>query len=135
MSRNHENSDDVEGESATQQVSQPNYTAGEQFDGLRPKNAVCLQCGYLLGGVPIEGGAVVCPECGHENRFELPTVKGKKWPGRVGLTFRTLGFATQLVALAFAYQHGGWKWVIFILAAMLLFMWALKKFVTWFVEG
>ena len=35
----------------------------QEFDGIRPKNAVCTRCGYHIGAVPIRRGVIVCPEC------------------------------------------------------------------------
>jgi hypothetical protein len=40
-------------------------------DGVRPKAAFCARCRYRFGGVPITAGVIVCPECGHTNRFSL----------------------------------------------------------------
>ena len=45
-----------------------------EFEGLRPKNAVCTSCDYLFGGLPIKGGVIICPECGHAQTFKLPEI-------------------------------------------------------------
>ncbi len=44
------------------------------YDGICPKNAVCTACDYHFGGLPIEGGVIICPECGHAQTFELPEI-------------------------------------------------------------
>jgi hypothetical protein len=41
------------------------------LDGIRPKAAFCSRCGYRFGGVPIQHGIIICPECGHTTRFAL----------------------------------------------------------------
>jgi hypothetical protein len=46
-----------------------------RLDGAAPRNAECVHCGFLLGGIPIRGNAITCPECGREVVFELPKVK------------------------------------------------------------
>lgn len=68
----------------------------ETYDGVRPRNAVCLKCGYEFGGVEIRGGIVVCPECGHPNRFVLEPPKG----AACGL--RVIRFLSWLTVLAIA---------------------------------
>jgi hypothetical protein len=42
------------------------------LDGIRPRNALCIHCGYRFGGVPIAGGAITCPECGRSSSFDPP---------------------------------------------------------------
>ena len=44
------------------------------YDGICPKNAVCTGCGYHFGGLPIEGGVIICPECGHAQTFEFSEI-------------------------------------------------------------
>lgn len=41
------------------------------LDGVRPRHAICHQCGYQFGGLEIKDGEIVCPECGKSSRFEL----------------------------------------------------------------
>ena len=45
-----------------------------EFDGLCPKNAACLHCGYLFGGLPIKGEVIICPECGEAVTFAFPPI-------------------------------------------------------------
>lgn len=45
------------------------------LDGLRPRAAVCLRCGYQFNGIPISAGAITCPECGHRSHFDPPAPK------------------------------------------------------------
>lgn len=42
-----------------------------RYDGVRPRHATCPSCSYRIGGVPIEGGCLTCPECGTLINFEL----------------------------------------------------------------
>jgi len=46
-----------------------------RVDGARPKNAACMKCGYVFGGIEIRGRIVVCPECGVPNEFTLPALQ------------------------------------------------------------
>lgn len=46
------------------------------LEGVRPKQAACLHCGYQLGGIAIRKGCIVCPECAGVTRFDsLPAVR------------------------------------------------------------
>lgn len=106
----------------------------DKLDGVRPKNVVCTKCGYSLGGIPIERGVIVCPECGMPNHFEFPEVKGSVWAGRSGFAFQVVGFAVQFVLVVMAFQTGGWKWFAVALVLMVLVTWGIKRFIQWFVD-
>lgn len=43
-----------------------------EFDGVRPKNAICPECRYQFGGIPIVQGCLTCPECGHAFSLSFP---------------------------------------------------------------
>lgn len=44
-----------------------------RLEGLKPRNASCVHCGYLFNGIPIHGSAIVCPECGKVSSFNPPS--------------------------------------------------------------
>ncbi len=73
------------------------------LDGVRPKNSVCLSCGYGLGGIEIKGGVIVCPECAVPARFELrrPRPVNPTLLRAIGLAIGFMVFA--LLVLAGAY--------------------------------
>jgi hypothetical protein len=91
-----------------------------KLDGISPRNAVCTHCGFHLGGIPIKGVRVTCPECGKPVVFELtsPATRGKRSPLALYLV---LFIGASLVALA-AYWESGWqepRTAAFVLVGML----------------
>lgn len=73
------------------------------FDGVRPMNAICPNCGYGLGGIEIKGGVIICPECAVPARFELrrPRSLNPTLLRAIGLAIGVVIFA--LLVLAGAY--------------------------------
>jgi len=68
----------------------------QRYDGVTPRHAYCPACEYTFGGVPIEKGRVVCPECGHVFVFSLaPPSAGLATSGGLSLLF---GVTTSLIA-------------------------------------
>ncbi len=67
-----------------------NVTAGVAggrgvYDGVKPLNAICAHCNYQFGGVAIQDGAIICPECGRSSQFELQVGKRIARQKRKGL--------------------------------------------------
>jgi len=52
-------------------MTPPDLPGPHPLDGVRPRHAYCPACRYTFGGVPIRGGSLVCPECGHVFEFTL----------------------------------------------------------------
>lgn len=49
---------------------------------IRPKHSVCVECGSEFGGgVAMENGALVCPECGHRQDLQHDRPPREKWIG------------------------------------------------------
>ncbi len=48
--------------------------ADTSLDGVRPRAAECVHCGYRFNGIPIRHAAIVCPECGRTTTFFLKTL-------------------------------------------------------------
>ena len=59
----------------------------DALDGVKPRHAACVHCGYQFGGVPIRARQITCPECGKVSRFALepPARRRPGWatPARV----------------------------------------------------
>ncbi|GEM_PF-1264360 len=104
------------------------------LEGARPKNAVCLKCGYLFGGIAIEGGVVTCSECGEKNRFELPEVRRKQWPARIRRMMAALGWSALALYVIAAARSGGVRWTLVVLLVALSVIWMTKRFVRWWIN-
>ncbi len=71
-----------------------------RVDGTRPKNAACLKCGYIFGGIQIRARVVVCPECGAPNEFTLPSPEREPLPWTLATRALWMLAAAILIAVA-----------------------------------
>lgn len=108
--------------------------AGGPYEGVRPKNAACVKCAYVFGGVAIRSGVIVCPECGHQNRFEFEKVTVSRKVRGYGLSFRILAFALIVVLGTLLFQRGGWMWLLTLVALTLVGSWGIKELMRMWVE-
>jgi hypothetical protein len=98
----------------------PDSPKRHPLDGVRPRNAVCTSCGYHIGGVPIEDGQLICPECGKPVVFVLlpPERHGPSVLARV-VVWGTLLMAAIGVGMEYGFKSavllGGGVGVVWVL--------------------
>lgn len=101
---------------------------------IRPKHAVCVKCGYEFGGgVTLENGYLVCPECAHA--FDVRGVRPRRSVWLVRACWILAGVVSVLVPVAvtagFFATGGAFDWVraliaCGIVAAIVVLVWVMR---------
>src|SRR6185295_9072212 len=104
----------------TESVTGSGMPAGAStLEGVRPRNAVCMHCGYHFGGIEIRSGTITCPECGKETEFVLrkPEVR----TGRLVRWLNVVGWAGAATITVLVWSQSGTKAGLIVLGTVVVF--------------